>query len=133
MPSNLPAAAKLESDPEHQIVRIMELVEFVADMQENMPCKACFKSDDLVPAGQVVAFVYDIVADTDIDSKNRHRQFGAKRHACGKLFFQRWTVEPELVARVSGHRTCYVVLDIGTFIILHIHGKTGLEELVDAV
>ena len=111
----------------------MELVEFVADMQENMTCEACFKSDDLVPTGQVVAFVYDIVADTDIDSENRHHQLGAKRQACCKLFFLWWTIESEFVARVSGHRTGYVVLDIGTFIILHVHGKTGLEELVDAV
>ena len=97
-------------------------------MQEQAGSYECLQCQYLVKTFRVFSFIEKVVSDAEVDTEDRHGQFGAYRNAYGKLFAERRAVEFFFVYCVicSGK----VVFQIGAFIVLGIQRKSGAEILV---
>lgn len=115
------------SESQHQVVGIVEVVQFVAYVQEKIPVQVGFQSQGLVEPFQFVALVDEVTSETDVDRKDRHDKLSPCRQSYTKLLTKRRAEELDVSVITY---SCYMLADIGALIVLDIERQSGSENLL---
>ncbi len=116
-----------DAQSQHQVVGVFELVELVADVQEQPPREVRLQRKDLVERISVRPPAEEVAPDAQVDGEDGHHHLGADRQADSKLLDEGRAVEADGFCRRLAGRIGDVGTDVGALVILRIDGQAGAE------
>ena len=122
-----------ETESQHQVVGVFETIQLIARMQEKMLRNVRLQDKGLIERIVVIPVTEEILANTQIDGKDGHDNFGTQGKTGRELLPERRTVELQFIRVGREIIVGHVISDVGTLIILHIQRNTGTEILAEVV